>query len=327
MDVVDQPTSSNVAALKDTKDKVRSGLMIGVAVLALACILFGSLPVKVVASVLAMCIIQGLWRGAAELIGLVAGMIVGVLLCRPIGRLLEPALASMTRTSGLSARLISVGLAAVVVSALVAVVIGVFSKRMMKKRPQLAGADKFAGGGIGLVEGCFLGLIILWVPLAMEPVARGQIGDGGDGSEGRARNPVAEAVVSFAEQVKDSSLGGVAESTNPMDGARIFALTGDFALVMRHRRAREHFVNSDAMRMIRETPSVRDAVAKLERDPELGAMIRAGDYGPEFVRGVLTSRSLVEVLDGTTVVRDLTPLVNEIEKALQEAKQIALGTR
>jgi hypothetical protein len=306
--------------------KTRAGLMIGVSAIALVCVVLGSLPVKIVVLVLALCIIQGLWRGAAELIGIVAGMIVGVLLCRPIGRLLEPALASMTQTSGLTARLISVGLAALVISAGAAVVIGVISKRLMKERPELANADKCAGGGIGLVQGCFLGLIVLWVPLAMEPVARGQISDSPTGEKAPA-NPVAEAVVNFAEQVKGSSLGGVAENTNPMEGAKIFALSSDFSIVMRHRRARDHFVNSEAMRALSETPSFQDAIVRLEKDPELGAMIRAGDYGPEFIRGVLMSRALMDVLDKTTVVKDLTPQVGEIEKALQAAKKIALEGR
>ncbi|MGH7242963.1 MAG: CvpA family protein [Phycisphaerales bacterium] len=307
--------------------KIRSGVMIGVAVVALVCVIFGSLPLKIVALVLSLCIIQGLWRGAAELIGIVAGMIVGVLLCRPIGRLLEPGLASMTRTSGMSARLISVGLAAVVISAVAAAIIGFVSKKAMRKRPQLEGADKFAGGGIGLVEGCFLGLIVLWVPLAMEPIARNQISESAPGAEKPAPNPVAEAVVSFAEQVKGSSLGGVAESTNPMEGAKIFALAGDFSIVMRNRKAREHFVNSDAMRAINETPSFQNAVARLEKDADLGAMIRSHDFGPTFVREVLMSRTLMEVLDQTTVVKDLTPRVADIEAALQEAKKIALEGR
>jgi len=314
------------SGLNGQQVKLRAGLMVGVALVALGCIVFGSLPLKIVALVLSLCIIQGLWRGAAELMGIVAGMIVGVLLCRPIGRLLEPALTSMTRTSGMSARLISVGLAAVVISAVAAAVIGLISKRLMKKRPELAGADKFAGGGIGLVEGCFLGLIVLWVPLAMEPVARGQIGDSPTGEKAPA-NPVAEAVVNFAEQVKGSSLGGVAESTNPMEGAKIFALAGDFSIVMRHRKAREHFVNSEAMLAITNTPSFQDAIARLEKDPELGAMIKTHDFGPAFIREVLMSRTLMDVLDKTTVVKDLTPRVGEIEKALQEAKKIALEGR
>ncbi len=133
--------------------------------------------------------------------------------------------------------------------------------------------------------------------------------------------------MNFAAQVKGSSLGGVAESTNPMEGAKIFALSSDFSIVMRHRRAREHFVNSEAMRALQTTPSVQDAIAQLEKDKELGAMIRAGDYGPQFVREVLLSRTLMQVLDSTTVVKDLTPQVGEIEKALQEAKKIALEGR
>lgn len=309
--------------------KFRAGIMIGVAVLALVCILFGSMPLKIVSLVLAICIIQGLWRGAAELIGIVGGMIVGVLVCRPIGRLFEPALASITSTSGLSSRLLSVGLAALVVSAIFAVVIGVLAKRAMKKRPDFAGADKLAGGGLGLVQGCFLGLIVLWVPLAMEPVARAQIEEGIGGANVAAAppNPVARAVVNFAEQVKGSSLGGVAEGTNPMEGTKIFALSGDFSIVLRNQKARDHFVNSPAMRELRTTPSMQDAIARLEKDQELGAMIRTGDFGPQFVREVLLSRTLMDVLDTTTIVQDLTPQVGEIEKALQEAKKIALEGR
>lgn len=314
------------AALSEPQAKLRSALMIAVAAVVLVCIIVGSLPLKIVALVLGLCIIQGLWRGAAELIGIVAGMIFGVLLCRPIGRAFEPTLTSMTSTSGLSARLISVGLAALAISAIVAIFISLAAKHLLKSRPQLSGVDKFAGGGVGLLEGCFLGLIVLWVPLAMEPVARGQLGRDPSG-EAAPSNPVAEAVVRFAEEVKVSSLGGVAESTNPMEGAKIFALTSDFALVMRHRKAREYFVASEAMRTLRETPSVQDAIARLEQDPELGAMIRAGDYGPAFVRGVLTSRALLEVFDTTTVVKDLTPQVGQIEVALQEAKEIALKGR
>lgn len=316
-----QPQSRALSSL-------RAGLMVGVGMIALLCLVFGSLPVKVVAVVLAICIVQGLWRGAAELVGLVVGMVLGVALCRPLGRLLEPLFASLSGTSGLSSRLLSAAIAAVLVSAIAAGVIGVVAKRMLRKRPELAGADKLAGGGLGLIEGCFLGLIVLWVPLAMEPVARGQLNAGGssEASERRA-NPVAAAVVEFAEEVKGSSLGGVAERTNPMEGTRIFSLAGDFAIVMRDPRAREHFVTSPAMKALRETPSLQDAIARLEQDPELGAMIRSGDYGPEFLKGVMTSKALMEVLDRTSVVRDLTPQVGAIETALQEAKQIALRQR
>ncbi|MBS0192185.1 MAG: CvpA family protein [Phycisphaerales bacterium] len=306
--------------------RLRAGLMVGVGAVALACLVFGSLPVKVVAVVLAVCVIQGLWRGAAELVGLVIGMVLGVALCRPLGRLFEPLFAGIAGTRGLSSRLLSTGIAAVFVSIIAAGIIGFAAKRMMKKRPELAGADKLAGGGLGLIEGCFLGLVLLWVPLAMEPVARGQLNTGDSSGKDKA-NPVAAAVVQFAEEVKSSSLGNVAERTNPIEGSRVFSLAADFAIVMRNPRAREHFVTSPAMKALRETPSLQSAIAKLEQDPELGALIRAGDYGPDFLKSVFTSRGLVDVLDNTTIVRDLTPQVGAIESALQEAKQIALQSR
>ncbi|MFN9975349.1 MAG: hypothetical protein ACK58T_36205, partial [Phycisphaerae bacterium] len=74
-------------------------------------------------------------------------------------------------------------------------------------------------------------------------------------------------------------------------------------------------------------PAVQDAIKRLEADPELGAMIRNGNYGAEMVRAMLTSKALMEVFDSTTIVSDLTPLVGDLQQALKEARAIADGKK
>ena len=306
--------------------KARLGIALAIGGVALLAILFGSLPIKIVAGVVALCTLQGLWRGASELIGIVVGMLLAVILCRPIGKVLEPAIASVTATGGLSSRLIATAIAALGVAALVAIVIGVVSKRVMKSRPQFQGVDKLAGGGLGLLEGSFLGLLVLWIPLAIEPLAVSQVQRTAE-DPSLPRNPVAQAVADFAGEVRHSSLGGVAASSNPLEGAQLFSLTADFAAVVRHKPAFDHFLGSPVMTKIKDAPAVQDAIKRLEADPELGTMIRNGNYGTEMVRAMLTSKALMEVFDSTTIVSDLTPLVGELQQALKEARAIADGKK
>ncbi|MBY0114041.1 MAG: CvpA family protein [Phycisphaerales bacterium] len=312
--------SENAATPPPSKARLVIAITIGG--IALLVIVFGSVPIKIVAGVIALCTLQGLWRGASELIGIVVGMLLAVILCRPVGKVLEPAIASVTATGGFSSRLIATALAALGVAALVAIVIGVLSKRAMKSRPQLHGMDKLAGGGLGLLEGSFLGLLVLWIPLAIEPLAVSQVQRTAE-DPSLPRNPVAQAVANFAGEVRQSSLGGVAASSNPLEGAQLFALTADFAAVVRHKPAFDHFLNSPVMTKIKGAPAVQDAIKRLEADPELGAMLRNGNYGAEMVRAMLTSKALLEVFDSTTIVSDLTPLVGELQQALKEARAIA----
>lgn len=295
-------------------------MVLGIVAVALIAVLLGSLPVKIVASVVALCTLQGLWRGASELVGIVVGMILAVILCRPFGRLLEPAIASLTTTGGLSARLIAIAIAAIAVTAFVAILIGVASKRVMKSRPQLHGTDKLAGGGLGLIQGSFLSLLVLWIPLAMEPIASAQARRA---TEEAGRNAVAEAVSAFAQDVRTSGLGSMAEATNPVEGTRLFALAGDFAIVMRSRPALDAFNSSPVMTRIRALPSMQQALERLQEDPSLGASIRSGNYSADTVRAFFTSRAVLDVLDQTTLVSDLMPLAAELEQEIQKAKQIA----
>ena len=96
---------------------------------------------------------------------------------------------------------------------------------------------------------------------------------------------------------------------------------------MRHKPAFDHFLSSPVMTKIKDAPAVQDAIRRLEADPELGGMIRSGNYGTEMVRAMLTSKALMEVFDSTTIVSDLTPLVGDLQQALKEARAIADGKK
>src|SRR5690348_10688410 len=71
---------------------------------------FGGIVATVTVLVIAASTVQGLWRGATELVGLLIGLILAGLFAAPIGRALEGAVGSIAGTTGMTNRLLSTAL-------------------------------------------------------------------------------------------------------------------------------------------------------------------------------------------------------------------------
>ena len=312
----------------EPRDTLRWSIAAGVGAGALFGLVFGSLVMKLVVLVIALAVLQGLWRGAAEIAGVVLGLIAAAMLAPRLGRSLEGVAGSLTGTDGLMARFIAMGIAAAVVVAVVAIVFRMVARRAIRNRPALKRLDPYLGAGIGLIEGCLLSLMLLWAPLALEPVARAQLepepttppGSVAQTPVQRHRNPVAEVVVNLADRVHDSAVGAIAEQTNPVQGSELFALAADFSVVSRDPEAMAWLMETPVMHKIEALPSVQDAVETLKQDPELVRLFDERGVSVETVRQMLNSRRVLELMDRTTIVRDMTPLASELAQAIREAR-------
>jgi hypothetical protein len=280
-------------------------------------LLFGGLAIKVVAVVIAFAIIQGLWRGAAELAGIVAGLILAVPLAPVIGRGFEGAVSAATSTDGLMARFLAMGLAAVLIVAVVGVIVRTITKRALRSSPALRRWNPYLGAGLGLIEGGLLALVLLWAPLALEPIARAQL-EPAPGQ--REPSPLAGRVVGFAEQIHDSALGPLAVQTNPIAGTELMSLAADFAAVSRDPEAMAWLMETPVMQQIEALPSLRDAVETVRGDPELSALLDERGASIETVKALLNSRQILELFDRTTIIRDMRPLAPRLAEAIREAK-------
>jgi hypothetical protein len=315
---------------------LRWSIAAGVAAGALMGLVFGGLVMKLVVLVISLAILQGLWRGASEIAGVVLGLIAAALIAPLLGRPLQSAAGSLTGTDGLMARFIAMGLAAAVIVAVVAVVFRSAARRFIGRRPVLRMLDPYIGAALGLVEGCLLSMMLLWAPLALEPVARAQLEEeppvnppaarGSTPGQSR-RNPVAQAVVGLADRVHGSSLGRIAERTNPVEGSELLALAADFSVVSRHPEAMAWLMESPVMQKIEALPSVREAVETLKQDPELVSAFDESGVTVETVKRMLNSPRVMDLLDRTTIVRDLEPLAPELADTIRKARARAEAER
>lgn len=307
--------------------------IVGVAALViLLTLIFGGAVARIVALVVALATLQGLWRGATELAGLVIGLILAAFLAGPVGRLLESPIASIAGTTGLTNRLVSMGLVAIVVVAASGITSRILARRLLAKRPAWKVWDPYLGAGLGLVEGSLLSLMLIWTPLLLEPVARADVDqaraaiDQGMDPAVAGVNPVSESIVRYAQEVRDSALGGIAESTNPLKSSRFLSIAADFAAISRDSDAMDHLVNSDVMKELQALPSVEEARRILEDDPDMRHIL---DHGvtTEGLRALLDSPTILRIFDETSIIDDCTPLADRLIAAIEAARTKVRPTR
>lgn len=308
---------------------VRLGATAAVGVVALAAILFASVPLKIAGVLFALCVLQGLWRGASELAGLLVGSVLAIALAPPIARGVEAPIGAAFGTTGLVNRFAAIALIGGVIIIAVGSVGGVVARRLMRDRPHWRRWDRYLGGAFGVVEGLVLGLMVLWVPLALEPIAESRLARtewddyAQTDSPPAPPPPGARAVLRMAREVRESVLGGVAQATNPVPGSDLLALAADFAAVSRDPAAMDHLMSSPVMEEIQAMPSVVKSLELMRADDEVRAVIEGGrGVTADFLRTLVTSPTVLRVFDETTVVDDLTPQAERLRRAIREAKAV-----
>lgn len=268
---------------------------------------------KVATALVALAVLQGLWRGCADIAAMLLGTVVALILATPLAPAFESFTASITGLGGIANRVAATLTAGLLVLLVIAVVASTLLRRFIRKREAWAPWDPFAGAGLGLVEGVILALAITWVPTALEPVARVQVASGND-------TPAARFVTSAARAVETSALAGVSGATNPVKGMRLITLSGDAVEVLHNEAMREHFLRSEVMREIRDNERVARALDIIKADTQLLEVLDSG-VSEDAVRALLNSGTVLKAVDETGVVTELAGQAPRLADAIEAARE------
>lgn len=301
------------------------------AILTVVAFIVGTLPTGIAAALFTLCVLQGLWRGATELAGLVIGMLLAAVLAAPIGRLLEGLTSAAAGTTGLTNRFTSIAAAALLITILCTLIISLITRRFLKNHQAWKRWDSPAGAALGAIEGSILAMLVFWVPLALAPVAKSQLeaaasrqqaahAAGETHDDEPASQALATSIVQFSESVESSAMGAVAQATNPVPGTQIMVLASDFAEVTRDPHAMDHLLNSPVLKDIQEMPSLVRAMERIREDPQLSQLVDSRGVSVDTIRTVLASNVFLDILDSTSVIADLMPKAEQLAAAIAEAK-------
>lgn len=295
--------------------------LIGLAVIvfvSLLMLIFGNIVTKVFFLLVALAAVNGYLLGASKVASALAGLLIAAFLGVPLGKAFEGLIGGMLGTTGLTNRMISVVVVTVVLVAIIAIALQFVLRRFLAEKPEWQRYDRQAGLCIGLAEGLLLGLVMIWAVLSLDPVAQTSIAQADENN--LPVNPVAKMVGTLAATARESTVGSIAQAVNPLAEMRLFALFQKGLIVLNDPAAREAFVNHAAMKNVLERPSIKQAVDLFSRDPTIKQVLEAKEgITSGGMRSILDSPTILVILDTTDVVRDLTPIADQIELAINEA--------
>lgn len=297
----------------------------GLTVLVLA-YLVGGPTTRVVATCVVLTTLAGAWRGAIETGAFLLAMVVAALLAFPLGSLIEQPVGGALNLGGIAKRGAAVGIAALVVLIVASLVTSAVAKRLAKNSRLLKTLDRPVGAGIGLVEGVFISFLVLWGILAIQPVAAQRLDENAAARAAGALPPdpdiserLAGIMVTLAEDAERHPVGAIAASANPIAEAEAFVLAEDYLQIVNDPEAMRVFQESDAMRRVREHPSVQRTVEILENDPEVRAVLQRG-LTRQGLSDLLNSDTVLKALRETNVLDEVRPLTADLREALDEAR-------
>jgi hypothetical protein len=304
------------------------GLVVVCFVCTVAALIFGNAVTRIFVPLVALASLNGYRVGGLKVVAGVLGLVVGATAGFSAGRLCEGLVGRLLGLSGLTNRLVSIGIAAVLLALLASFLLDFYVGRRLRRRPAVRRVDPWIGSALGAAQGAVLVLVLLWGVLVLEPVAAAQVAMIAPGQDAAQSDPTAVRILSMAGAVHESVVGRVADNVNPLSNVRAFQLPNKCLAMLNNPRAVEAFNKHPAIKRLGERPVVKEVVKVLAEDPEISRMLASETGISRRDLAVLLSHpKILEVLDRSDVMADVAPIAEDIEEAVDQALADAAGPR
>ncbi len=269
---------------------------------------------------------QGVRLGAAQVGGVVLGTGLALLLAGPLGRMIEPGIGALIGTKGLMNRALSIGVVGGGIIVIGGFAGGAILKAVTPSDSAWRRRNAFAGGVLGFLEGLALVLGLMWVLLALQPVARERLKTAKQPAQPtdryvRRREPVSEIVNDIAESLQATRVGRGAAASNPIAQARILAVAEAFAAISRDAYAMRFLLASEAMKRVRALRSYNTAASMASGDVDLTHFFTDTGVDAPSLQELVSNSTLLRIYDETTILADMAPLADEFEAAVHAARE------
>lgn len=295
-------------------------LLAACAAATLAALVFGHTVTRIAVPLLALAVLNGYRVGGLKVASGVLGLLAGALLGVPVGRWTEGLTGPLLGFSGLSGRLVSILVAGVLLAVLASFLLDHFLGRRLRERPAAARWDRWVGSGLGAAQGLLLVFVVLWGVLSLEPVAAARMTTPPAGRDTGADDPTAARIAALAGAVHDSFLGRAAEAVNPVADSRVVTLPNKCVQLLGDPEALRRFNDHPAIRRVRDRPAVREVLAVLAQDPQIQEVLASEEgISRRDLAVLLNNPKLLEAIDHSDVMGELSPIADDIERAVDDA--------
>lgn len=316
--------ATRMHALRSRFDRKLAISAVAMLCIALAWLLDGWTTAVCIA-LITLCGWQAFRIGAIEISAILLSTVLALFTARPLGRLIEPGIAAMTGLGGLLNRAVCFAIIAIATIALGGMCGRLIVRALIPDSSKWRSRNSLIGGLLGALEGFCLWLGLVWVILALQPVAQARLSVEPGAPPARARyirerEPISAAIVSIAQSINDARFGKAAEETNPVPSLQLLMLAEAFSHVSRDDYAMRWFLDSKVMRDIRALPSYNRAVTLASGDSRLTEFFSKEGVPAQLLVELIRNQTIVEIIDTTTIAADLKPFAQRLEMTIHDAR-------
>lgn len=264
-------------------------------------------------ALLAVALRSGYRAGAAPFLGLLAGGALAMVAAVPLAKAVEPNLASLSGTQGLTNRLLSIAVAGASLVGLVTLAAWFGGRKLIRSRPRLQACNRWLGMACGGIQGCLLVLILAGGTLVVEPLARDELLIRQAGDRSLARR-VSEQVVMAAEMTRAGKLGPLVAAGNPFEHVKSLKSLQHGVEVLRSPATLQTVVEHPAIESVYQRPELQETLAELRADPELRDVFSSQQpITRETLASLMENPAVLRLLENGDFVRSLSQALGEVD--------------
>lgn len=276
----------------------------------------GDLVIAGAMVMIGFCSFAGFRSGASTMLAGLVAIGAAIALAPAIGVAQEWRFSEWFGTTGLTNRLISVVTVGVLISIVVTSVLLIIAGRVLASRPRAAAINRWLGFLVGGVEGIAVVTIFLGGLLVLEPIEQ-QRADQRDRLDERGRL-VSRLILDVSGAIHDSAIGPQLVANNPFTTIpqlnRIEEVQ-QTAIVLSDPEQIDHLLHHPAIERLQQRPEMRQAVDRLNRDPEIQQILQSGQR---------LDRDAALTLMNHPVVLDLIDQPGFMDEAYEVIRQSAI---
>ena len=257
--------------------------------------------------------ISGFKVGAARTLATVAGIMAAVWFTPQFSGVLEPKLTAWISTTGLTNRLLSIGLIGISIVAVTVLVVGLISSVIFKRSHGLNSLNRWTGflmGGAEAAVGAFVlisGLIIVQ-PMLPESSY----------SEAPLQTAITTNIAKLIEHTEKSQIGPVVEKYNPFvkyPQLNCFAEVQNTVAVLQDPAAVKKIIYDPRIKALQEDPAMQEAIDMLKSDKTVNRILKSG--GPtdiDKVMKIMNSPVVLHLLDQPGFLEEASQVIAEMKQ-------------
>ncbi len=255
----------------------------------------------------------GYRTGAAYIVAIVIAATAAIAYAPTIGLAQEWRFSQWLGTTGLTNRLLSVGLVGLLITMLIVLIVSLVISRFFARRPELDSLNRWLGFGLGAVEGVVAMLFFLGGMLVIEPIELQQR-EFRDADDVRGQ-AVSRFILLTSASTRDSRIGPAIVAYNPF--TRIPSLNKveeiqESVRVLSEPSQIQRLLEDPSIKQLQQRPEIRRVMSELQSDPDLQDILTSGNpMNRQTALTLMNHPAVLELLDQPGFLEEAAKVIRD----------------